>query len=169
MTLVYARSMHRATSRDDVGYEKMNKILPPTYFLGDIMLAVGLHFLLPWKKLIFPPWNLIALAPLAGGIVLNVLADRSFKRHETTVKPFERSRALVTDGAFRFTRNPMYLGMVLILAGVVGLLGSVTPWITVIGLVLFFDWVFIKPEEEMLEETFGDEFRKYRAHVRRWI
>lgn len=65
--------------------------------------------------------------PLIFGVALNISADRMFEQHKTTVKPFEESTALVTDGVFRFSRNPMYLGMVLILSGVVLLAGSTTP------------------------------------------
>lgn len=65
--------------------------------------------------------------PLIFGVALNISADRMFKQHKTTVKPFEESTSLVTDGVFRFSRNPMYLGMVLILSGVVLLAGSTTP------------------------------------------
>lgn len=140
----------------------MKKPLPPTYFLGAIVVAVALHFLLPIRQLLSFLWRLI-------GIALNLVADRSFKTHATTVKPFEKSRNLVTGGVFDVTRNPMYLGMTLIILGIALLLGSATPLVVVIVLPVLFDRVFIAPEERMLEDTFGDDFRKYRKQVRRWI
>lgn len=85
------------------------------------------------------------------------------------MKPFEESSALVTHGVFRISRNPMYLGMTLMLLGIALFLGSVTPFLVVIALPVIFDRVFISPEERMLEETFGDQFREYRKRVRRWI
>ncbi len=103
------------------------------------------------------------------GIVLNALADQTFKKHETTVKPFEESTALVTGGVFNISRNPMYLGMTLILLGTGVLLGSVIPFAIVPVFAVLLDRIFIVEEEKMLEDTFGDQFRQYRNQVRRWI
>ncbi|MCP4167781.1 MAG: isoprenylcysteine carboxylmethyltransferase family protein [Chloroflexi bacterium] len=147
----------------------MNRILPPTYFFCAIVLAVLLHFLLPVHQFFAFPWRLLGLVPLLIGVLLNVLADRTFKKYGTTVKPFEDSNALVTAGVFNVTRNPMYLGMVLILLGAASLLGSVTPFAAFIFLGVLLDYMFISPEEQMLEDIFGDQFRQYRKRVRRWI
>ncbi len=147
----------------------MRKILPPTYFLGSIVLAVLLHFLFPLRQFLAFPWRLLGLVPLVTGIVLNLLADQTFKKHETTVKPFEESKALVTGGVFRISRNPMYLGMTLILLGITLILGSVTPFVVVLLFPVLLDRIFIVTEERMLEDTFGDQFEQYRNRVRRWI
>jgi protein-S-isoprenylcysteine O-methyltransferase Ste14 len=154
----------------NVGRKKdMKKPSPLTYFLLAIILSVALHFLLPLQQVIVFPWRLVGLVSLLVGIVLNLLADQALKKHGTTVKPFEKSRALVTDGVFRISRNPMYLGMTLVLLGIALLLGSLTPLAVVILVPILFDRVFISPEEKMLEQTFGDPFREYRKRVRRWI
>ena len=147
----------------------MGKLLPPSYFFGALLLAVVLHFLPPGYQLLTFPWRLLGLAPLVIGIVLNVLADQAFKKYATSVKPFEKSSTLVTGGVFRVTRNPMYLGMILILFGVAMLLGSASPFVAVPPLVALLDRVFIAPEEHMLEDTFGERFLQYRKPVRRWI
>ncbi len=147
----------------------MKRILPPTYLLGAIILLVGLHFLFPLREINRFPWTLIGIVPLAAGIVLNILADRAFKRQNTTVKPFQQSRVLVTQGVFRISRNPMYLGMVLILAGIAMLMGSASPWIIVTAFAVVFDRLFIRAEERMLAETFGPAFREYKKRVRRWL
>lgn len=148
---------------------RRKRTLPPAYFVVAIVLAVVLHFLLPLKQLFVFPWRLAGLFPLVIGIALNLVADRAFKKHHTTVKPFEESSALVTTGVFGVSRNPMYLGMTLILLGIGILLGSVTPLAVVIALPILLDRVFITPEERMLEDAFGDQFREYRERVRRWI
>jgi protein-S-isoprenylcysteine O-methyltransferase Ste14 len=147
----------------------MKRALPPTYFLGAIILAVAVHFVLPLHQLFHFPWRLIGLLPLLLGILLNLLADQAFKKHDTTVKPFEESTALVTSGVFSFTRNPMYLGMTLILFGVAAMLGSATAFLVVLLLAALLDRVFIIPEEEMLDETFGQQYRQYRGRARRWL
>ena len=147
----------------------MKKILPPVYFLGAILVEVLLHFLLPLRQFLVFPWRLFGVIFLLIGFVLNALADQNFKKHETTVKPFEESKALVTRGVFNISRNPMYLGMTLILLGIAALLGSVTPFVVVPVFTALLDRIFIVEEEQMLQATFGDRFRQYRHKVRRWI
>ncbi len=147
----------------------MKRILPPTYFFGAIALMAGFHFLFPLWTLVRFPWRLLGVVPLVAGVLLNLLADQAFKRHNIAVKPFEESNVLLTHGVFRLSRNPMYLGMTLLLAGIAILMGSITPWLVVFLLATLFDRLFITPEERMLEEAFGGQFREYRRHVRRWI
>jgi protein-S-isoprenylcysteine O-methyltransferase Ste14 len=143
--------------------------LPPVCFLIAILLTVTLHFLLPFRELIPFPWRLLGILPLVLGIILNVLADRSLKWHKTTVKPFVSSRVLVTEGVFRVSRHPMYLGMILSIAGIAVLLGSLTPWFILLLLAVLLDARFIRIEESMLEETFGEAYRRYRKQARSWI
>jgi protein-S-isoprenylcysteine O-methyltransferase Ste14 len=107
--------------------------------------------------------------PLVIGIALNVAADRQFKHHQTTVKPFERSSALVTAFPFSLSRNPMYVGITLMLAGVALLLGTVSPLLPVAAFAILMDIHFVRMEERMLAEAFGSEWDNYRARVRRWL
>jgi protein-S-isoprenylcysteine O-methyltransferase Ste14 len=88
----------------------------------------------PGATLITWPWRWIGLLPIAAGIALNILADLALKRHQTTVKPFEPSTAIVTGGVFGLSRNPMYLGMALGLVDAACLLGALTPWLVVTAL-----------------------------------
>jgi len=147
----------------------MRKVLPPTYFFAAIALCFALHFLFPVHQLLGFPWRLLGLVPLAIGIILNLVSDQMFKKHNTTVKPFQRSSVLITDGVFRLTRNPMYLGMTLILLGVALVLGSATPFAVALLLGLLFDRLFIVQEERMLKNIFPEQFRQYCRRVRRWI
>jgi len=147
----------------------MTKILPPTYFFAAIALALAAHFLFPLAAIIPSGWRFAGLLPIAAGIALNIVADRQFKHWGTEVKPFKRSSALVTDGVFRWSRNPMYLGMVLIVSGVAVLEGTLSPWIAPVALAVLLDRVFIVREETMLEDTFGAAFQRYRQRVRRWL
>ena len=147
----------------------MRRVLPPVYFLIAVLLTAALHFLLPLRGLIPFPWRLVGLVPLFLGIVLNVLSDRALKRHQTTVKPFELSRVLVTEGVFRVSRHPMYLGMALIIAGIAALLGSLSPWLVLPLLVLLLEVRFVRTEESMLEASFGEAYISYRKRTRRWM
>jgi protein-S-isoprenylcysteine O-methyltransferase Ste14 len=145
------------------------KLLPPTYFYIAIVLVLVLHFLLPGAQVISSPWRYLGIIPLIVGSALNILADQAFKQHHTTVKPFEKSTFLVTKGVFRFSRNPMYLGFVLILAAISIFLGSVTPWIVVVVFPLVMEIRFIRAEETMLEAQFADMWLQYKQRVRKWL
>ncbi|MGO8910713.1 MAG: methyltransferase family protein [Bradyrhizobium sp.] len=145
------------------------RLLPPTYLCMAIAAMFAVHFLVPIARILSLPLTLAGLAPLAAGVALNLAADRVFKERGTTVKPFERSTALVTTGVFALSRNPMYLGMVLILLGVAVLLGTATPFAVVGLFALWLDVRFIRAEERMLAETFGEDWLSYRSRVRRWL
>jgi protein-S-isoprenylcysteine O-methyltransferase Ste14 len=148
---------------------KYKKVLPPGYLFVSIVTMAALHFLFPVKNIITFPLNLLGAIPLAIGIVLNLIADRALKKYKTTVKPFEKSTVLVTNGAFRVSRHPMYLGFVLILTGIAIFMGSLTPYLVIVAFAVLMDAVFIRTEETMLEETFGEAWLDYKRRVRRWI
>jgi protein-S-isoprenylcysteine O-methyltransferase Ste14 len=147
----------------------VNKLMPTHYLLFALLIMLALHFLWPVTTLVPLPWSLLGLIPLIAGVAINLQADASFHKAGTTVKPFQASTALITDGVFRITRNPMYLGFVLALMGVALGLGSVTPWIVVPLFAILMDRIFIAVEERMLETTFGQTWSEYKAKVRRWI
>jgi len=147
----------------------MKRVLPPTYFFLAIVAAAGFHFLAPGCVVIPWPWKLIGCLGVGGGAALTGLTEAAFKRHGTTIKPFEESSALMTSGPFRFSRNPMYLGIALILAGIATLFGSLTPWFAVVAFCVLIDRRFIRVEESMMEATFGEPYREYKKRVRRWI
>jgi protein-S-isoprenylcysteine O-methyltransferase Ste14 len=148
---------------------KHGRILPPTYLFNALAAMVFLHLFAPIYTVTHYPWNTFGIVPLATGVFLNLAADRSFKKRDTTVKPFEVSSALVTTGVFRFSRHPMYLGMVFILIGVALLLGSLSPYIIIPIFALLMNSTFISAEESMLDTRFGDEWRAYKSSVRRWL
>jgi protein-S-isoprenylcysteine O-methyltransferase Ste14 len=147
----------------------MKKVLPPTYFLLALVVMAVLNFLWPLRRYLEFPLRLAGLVPLACGAILNLLADRQFKRHHTTVKPFETSSALVTAFPFSFSRHPMYLGMTLILLGVALLLGTASVLIPVAAFAILMDVHFIRAEERMLSDSFSREWEQFRARVRRWF
>ena len=101
------------------------KVFPPTYFLIALLAIPILHFLLPLMKIIPAPWNWFGILFILLGITIELAADRLFHQAGTTVTPYEESQTLVTCGVFRISRNPMYLGFALILAG-----AAVSVWDT---------------------------------------
>ncbi len=143
--------------------------LPPTYvFLALVAMAL-LNWSTPVTRFLNFPATLIGGAPVLLGVVLNLAADRQFKLHQTTVKPYQTSSALITTFPFSISRNPMYLGLTLLLVGVALFLGSVSALVPVVIFPYLMDRIFIRAEERMLAETFGAEWEAYRSNVHRWI
>ena len=150
--------------------EQKRKIVPPVYLLLTLAAMAGFHNLLPIAQFAYEPYTTYAgIALIAAGISIAAAAAGLFWRAGTPVIPFEKSTALVTGGLFRYTRNPMYLGMMLLLLGaglIFGSAGSLLP-------IPLFAWVivrnFIRGEENFLQEIFGEEYLAYKSKVRRWL
>jgi protein-S-isoprenylcysteine O-methyltransferase Ste14 len=147
----------------------MRRVMPTHFLLAALLAMSAFHLLWPVIGVVPAPWNLFGLIPVAAGIWLNLSADGAFHRAGTTVRPYEQSAALMTEGVFRVSRNPMYLGFALLLAGVAILLGSLTPWIVLPLFVLLMERLYIALEERMLKARFGSEWDAYAERVRRWI
>lgn len=147
------------------------KIPPPLIALAGAgaIYAGGLG--LPWATLHLPGQQLAAAACLLAGLLLELHSVAAFVLRKTTITPLnpERASVLVTSGFYRFTRNPMYLGMALLLAAVTLWTGSLTGFVVVPLFAAILTKVQIKPEEAALERIFGDDYRNYKAKVRRWI
>lgn len=148
-----------------------NRIPPPVWTL---MFAVAMWFV-AHSEYAYPfdvpsRWAVIALF-IAIGAVFAVTAMRQFKRAETTVNPLspEKASSLVTDGIFAKSRNPMYVGLLMLLAAWTIWLGSLTNIAVTLLFIPVINYFQIKPEEVVLRELFGEEYEEYCRNVRRWI
>ena len=148
---------------------KRPRIMPPVYLLAAIAAMVAIHFLFPGKQLLIAPWRLAGAVPITAGLGLVLWVAMVFRRRKTTIKPGDVSSSLVTDGPFRVSRNPIYLGMTCILIGTAIALGSLAPWLVVPLFVAVVGYNVISVEEAMLAEAFDQSYADYRARVRRWI
>jgi len=92
-----------------------------------------------------------------------------FQKVETAVCPTENSEVLVTSGIYRLTRNPMYLGMVLMMAGVALWFGTLPYYLATVLFFLVINQFFCPFEEQRLISTFGEQYAVYRRSVRRWV
>ncbi|MCH8163930.1 MAG: isoprenylcysteine carboxylmethyltransferase family protein [Proteobacteria bacterium] len=150
------------------------KIIPPAYLMTSLLLMFILDRYLPVQDIISSTFNYSGFKYMAifvglSGFALIASGALYFKKSATAIRPFETSTALVKGGPYRFTRNPMYLGMVLILIGTAIYLGSLAPWFIIPVFFLIIQEWFIKHEEPFLENIFGKEYQDYRTKVRRWI
>lgn len=145
------------------------RILPPVWFVLAIIAMILLARFVPLVSWHLAPLKWAGIALIVIGLATAVMAARHFKRAGTPLKPFSRATALVTEGPFRFTRNPMYLGLAVILVGVALALESLTPFFVIPAFVAIITAGFIVPEEAMLKERFGDSYGDFQRRVRRWL
>ena len=119
----------------------------------------------------FPYQNAIAISIVVVGLLIDIMALGLFRKFNTTVNPVSpsKSTSLVTNGIYAYTRNPMYLGMALLLCGWSVYLGEPAGLIIVMIFVFYITRFQIMPEEEILLEKFGVEYADYLSKVRRWI
>lgn len=143
--------------------------LPPVYFLASLFIEIGLHYRAPMATIVSQPWNLAGIAIIIAGVAIVIQPALAFRKADTSIIPFRESSSLVRDGMYRFSRNPMYLGMLTVLTGVAAILGSLGPLFVPVLFYLIIRHRFIRVEESMLEEKFGDEYLEFKRSVRRWI
>jgi protein-S-isoprenylcysteine O-methyltransferase Ste14 len=114
-------------------------------------------------------WTYLGAVPAAAGVLLNLWTDKLLKEHSTTVKPDEAPSSLITSGPFALSRNPMYLGMALILFGTAMMTGCMLVSVTAPAFMWLVDREFIHSEEANMKRAFGREYERYASRVRRWI
>jgi protein-S-isoprenylcysteine O-methyltransferase Ste14 len=147
--------------------------IPPAYFVGGFLIGMLLHSFLPLpfsgsdpvpRALTNSGWAMVWL-----GLAVSLWGVLTFQLAGTTMFPFEAASRLVRRGPYRFTRNPMYLGMTIVYVGFALVFNTVWP-LVLLPLVL---WGLvrgvIRVEEAYLEKEFGDDYRDFKKRVRRWL
>lgn len=149
--------------------EQKRKIVPPVYLFVALLLMWLLQGYFPVFQYFHPPMAYLGIIPVFIGISMAASAAGLFKKADTGIVPFDEATTLVTAGFYRVTRNPMYLGMFLILFGVAMLLGSIGALLPIPLFVLIIRNHFVLGEERFLEAAFGQQYLEYTSKVRRWI
>ena len=149
----------------------MMRIPPPVVTLAFAGLAWGMAALWPLHRFDVPMKSPVAVVLALSGIGLTFFATREFARVRTTVNPIhiEKATALVTSGPFSFSRNPMYLGMLLVLLGICVWLGSLPGLASPLLFVAYITRFQIVPEERVMMQKFGTAFTDYAKRTRRWL
>lgn len=148
-----------------------HRIPPPVVGLA---IAAAMWAASPWPPAFdVVPWaqqGLVALL-VAAGLAFDLAGLIAFRQRRTTVNPLrpENASALVTGGVYRFTRNPMYVGMALLLTAWAVQLATLWPFLGPAAFVLYINRFQIAPEERVLGELFGESWSAYAARVRRWL
>jgi protein-S-isoprenylcysteine O-methyltransferase Ste14 len=145
------------------------QLISPVLACICLALMLLLHWLYPAGLLLRFPVNLAGLLLSGLGLAICFIAQQQFKKIGTTLYPFSKPDRLVTDGMFRYTRNPMYLGLTILLSGAWLFLGSFSPGVFVVAFLLIADRWYIANEEQRLTATFGHAYKAYQARTPRWI
>ncbi len=142
---------------------------PPVIYLAFLSIGFGADALWPAAMLPQGPRYAAGIGAIVLGLVLGFSAFRQFRRHDTSVKPHEPSTALITAGPYRYSRNPIYLALSLLYAGIA--IAADSPWILALlaPLLIVMHYGVINREERYLERKFADDYRRYRSSVRRWL
>ena len=142
---------------------------PPALFAGTLALGLLLHFIFPVH---FLP-HMIAIASgivvLIGAALIAISAFRAMRHAQTAVNPSLPTTAIVFDGAFGFSRNPIYLSLTLLYVSISLLFNALWALLLLLPLIVVVQNGVIKREERYLEQKFGDEYLRYKASVRRWV
>ena len=148
-------------------------ILMAPFYIFDISPQILADIFTYPADIIPQPYNLIGVLFIPVGMFLVIWANYALlhigKIGLRNREPMQRPSNLVLDGPYRFTRNPIYLGNLLMLLGLVIVWSSIVTAFILILVYIVFRYIFIKKEEIILEEEFGDEYREFKKRVKRWL
>ena len=140
------------------------------------LVALTFGFLINYTKNIFPKIEIkneiiFGSFMIISGLIIILSAIILFKKYQTTITPLNPSNAtkLITDGIYKFSRNPMYLGLLLVLLGISIILNLTGGFFLIPLFILYLNLFQIIPEENAMVDLFKDEFLEYKKKVRRWI
>lgn len=148
----------------------MKWLLPPVLLAMAVVAMIALHRGVDLPPILPAPLNYwIGIPLMLAGLGLAAAGSREFRRRGTNIHTFRKPDVLVTDGVFSFSRNPMYLGFALALLGFAIKLCTPLVFAVVAGFVLVVDLWYMRFEERVAAEVFGEPYEAYRRATRRWI
>lgn len=142
---------------------------PPALYGVTLVIGVGLSFFFPVSFLPLSISLPLAVLVLIAAGWFSTSAFRTMTRAQTAINPEQPATAIVSDGAFRFSRNPLYLSLTLLYIGISLLLNAVWAFALLLPLLAVVQIGVIQREEVYLERKFGDEYLRYKTQVRRWL
>lgn len=145
------------------------RMIPAGWFLLTIAAMLLADKYIPVVEFVLPMARIAGNVLMGLGVVIFVSSAWQFHRRKTTVHPFGEATALITDGPFRISRNPIYLAMALALCSGALQMGSATPWLFIAAFVWVIQTRQIAHEERLLAAKFDDAYADYCRRVRRWI
>ena len=142
---------------------------PPAYYAAAFAAGMYLHGAAPMDVPGRPATAILGAAVLVAGLALDVAGVATVIANRTTIVPHRPVKKLVTHGIYRFSRNPMYTGLAIVVAGGALLAGTWWPLLTLVPALVAVRHLVIKPEETYLAERYGPVYAEYRRKTRRWL
>jgi protein-S-isoprenylcysteine O-methyltransferase Ste14 len=142
---------------------------PPLIYVVPLVVSLGLRKWLPGIPIAQSARRIVSVLLIAGGGALIAWFARSMQQAQTPINPTKPVKTLVTEGPFEFSRNPGYLGMATVYAGLALMLNSLSAILALPVALLVMTRGVIEPEEVYLDKRFGEDYRSYRTRVRRWL
>jgi protein-S-isoprenylcysteine O-methyltransferase Ste14 len=143
--------------------------IPPVWLLGALVLVWIQATFLPFWTQGFGVSRMLGIVLIVLGFALMLWAAVVFRAHQTSIVPHQMPARIITKGPFSFSRNPIYLGDVLILTGAVFWWGAWPSLLLIPIFVMILVRRFIAPEEVRMKENFGPEFDDFSKRTRRWL
>lgn len=143
-------------------------LVPPLFVLISLVLIVLFYFKMPRFTIIPFPFNFGGLLISFSGFMMRGKARELFKKHNTNLA-IKTSSNLVTVGPYAKTRNPMYIGMFLLLLGIAVCFANLLSMTMPFGFIVSIHLIFIPKEEKLMNEAFGNQYLEYKSKVKRWI
>ncbi len=144
-------------------------IKPPHIALLLLLLSWIVKKFFPEFNVISYPYNKFGVVILILGLSLTFWAFYLFKKSKTPLIPGEKPTFMVMEGPYKFTRNPMYLGVSIALLGAAVYFGNLFSFLSPILFFISANFYFIPFEEKLMEKTFKEHYLMYKKHVRRWL
>ncbi len=145
------------------------RLVPPVLMMFCLLAMLGSRAVGLGPEVVAAPVSWLGVVPIALGLAMTTAGARQFARVGTNIKPYRDPTVMVTDGLYRWTRNPMYLGMVLVLVGSGLLIGTVPALVIAAAFAAVVDRRYIRYEEAAMHRRFGDAYTAYARRTRRWI
>jgi protein-S-isoprenylcysteine O-methyltransferase Ste14 len=146
---------------------------PPLIYLGFLLLGLGLGRLAPapilGERVSLPVRAGVGAAVAAAGVAIGVAGFRQFRKAGTEVRPDRPSTSLITGGIYRRSRNPLYISQALVYAGIAIAADSLWALACLLPTLVVVRYGVIAREEAYLERKFGDDYRRFKRTVRRWL
>ena len=142
---------------------------PPRIAISLLAVATVLWHFSPPETIIYIPYKLVGSIFIPTGFAVLLVAWLQFKKANTAIPPTAESTLIVTSGIYRYTRNPMYLGMLLMMLGAAFFMGTIPAMLGPFVFFLIIDKVFIPFEEQDLQSSFGNEYKEFLSTTRRWL
>ena len=145
------------------------KIKPPYIAFTLLFLSWLVDYLFPQFRFIFGKYKYVGILILIFGLSITFYSFYLFKRNKTPIIPGKKPTFVVIEGTYKFTRNPMYLGVTIALLGAAIYFGNALSFLSPIIFFLVINYYFVPFEEKLLENIFGKKYLDYKKKVRRWI